>query len=397
MSFELLIFDSHPVQYRVPIWQRLEAMAPGTSHLVYASDCSVQGHDDTGFGRTIQWDGPMLTGYAYTILNCERGKPLSGWGSLTGRGVGQMIAQHRPSAVLLTGLNYRYDLIAYGQAVRRGIPVWLRCETQDEAMVRSPRKSALRSAMYRAAYRAIDRFFYIGQLNRQHYLNHGVPESKLAPAHYATVDRFAAMNTDTKEQLRAETRQKAGIAESDLVIGFSGKFIPKKNPLILFAMLDSLPDDLRKHTHLYFLGSGELELPMRERAEVVLKHYGVKTYFAGFVNQSQLAAHYLAMDTLVLPSRRRGETWGLVANEAMQAGCAVIVSEAVGSGSDFRQWERFRIFAEDDDQALAAKVVEVAGFIRNFTWAQQGLEQYSVDATAKALADHIETLSVPAT
>jgi len=30
---------------------------------------------------------------------------------------------------------------------------------------------------------------------------------------------------------------------------------------------------------------------------------------------------------MVLPSRRAGETWGLVVNEALQAGCAVIVSE----------------------------------------------------------------------
>ena len=397
MSVALLIVDSHPVQYRVPIWQRLEVMAPNTSHVVYASDCTVRGYESAGFGHTIQWDDPMLTGYAYTILNCERGKPLSGWGSLTGQGVRQMIEQYRPSAVLLTGLNYRYDLTAYGQAIRRSIPIWLRCETQDEAMVRSRGKSTLRSTMYQAAYRAVDRFFYIGELNRQHYLNHGVPENKLVPARYATVDRFATMKMDTKEQLRVETRKKAEIAESAFVIGFSGKFIPKKDPLILFAMLDSLPDDLRKRTHLYFLGSGELELPMKQQAEAALKQHGVKTFFAGFINQSRLAAHYLAMDTLILPSRRRGETWGLVANEAMQAGCAVIVSDAVGSGADFRRWERFRVFAEGDDQALAANVAEVATFPRSFTWAQERLKQYSIDATANALAHSIAALSVPVT
>lgn len=392
MDVTLLIFDSHPVQYRAPVWQRLAAIAPGATHVVYASDCSVRGHADTGFGHTIRWNEPLLTGYAYTLLHSERGKPLAGWGSLTSRGVGSMMDTYQPSAVLLTGLNYRYDLAAYGHALRRGIPIWLRCETQDEAMKRAGWKSVLRSIIYRVAYRAIDRFFYIGQLNRQHYRNHGVPENKLVAAHYATVDRFSDLDIRAKEELRIATRQSTGIADSAFVVGFSGKFISKKDPLILFRMLDSLPDKLRARIHFYFLGSGELELSLKQQAEAVLTQYGVKTFFAGFVNQSQLAAHYLAMDVLVLPSRRQGETWGLVVNEAMQAGCAVVVSDAVGCGADFSRWKRFRIFAQGDALALAAKVAEVAAFPRSFKWAREGLKHYSVDATAEALARHPATL-----
>ena len=47
---KLIVFDSHPVQYRVPIWKSIEKNNPGTIHVVYASDCSVKGHVDSGFG-----------------------------------------------------------------------------------------------------------------------------------------------------------------------------------------------------------------------------------------------------------------------------------------------------------------------------------------------------------
>ena len=90
--------------------------------------------------------------------------------------------------------------------------------------------------------------------------------------------------------------------------------------------------------------SGPLEPEMKVLSDEADKKYGVKSFYSGFINQSQLAGHYLAMDIMVLPSRRMGETWGLVANEAMQAGCGVIVSDAVGCSEDFKSWERFRVF-----------------------------------------------------
>jgi len=55
--------------------------------------------------------------------------------------------------------------------------------------------------------------------------------------------------------------------------------------------------------------------------------------FAGFKNQSELPACYVAADCLVLPSDG-GETWGLVVNEAMACGLPAIVSDAAGCAPD---------------------------------------------------------------
>jgi glycosyltransferase involved in cell wall biosynthesis len=385
----LLVFDSHPVQYRVPVWKEMELMFPGSLHVAYASDCSVKGYNDKDFGKTLAWDEPLLEGYSYSILHAEKGTPLSGWRSLTGKGVREQIEKYSPTAILLTGLNYKYDFVAYVEARRRGIPVWLRCENQDTAFERTPVKSIARNWFYRIAYSGINKFFFIGELNRLHYLAHGVASVKLVPAHYCTVNRFDKINDAMKVGLRMQTRNSAGIAKSDLVLGFSGKFINKKNPMILYDMLQHLPPSLLEKLTLYFIGSGELEEQLKQKATAAEKIFGVKTYFAGFINQTQLPGHYLAMDVLVLPSRRMGETWGLVANEAMQAGCSVIVSDAVGCSVDFKNWERFDVFKENDEKALAESVVRLSKLGRDFNWATGKLNDYSVTSAAKSVTKEL--------
>ena len=395
MNSTLLVFDSHPVQYRVPVWQAIETLYPGCIHVVYASDCSVRGFEDEQFGKKIAWDEPLLSGYSSSILNCEKGKPLSGWRSLTGAGVSKEISNHRPSAILLTGINYKFDLVVYYEALRRGIPVWLRCESQDEAFRRGKIKSGLRSIFYRMVYSGISKFFYIGKLNHSHYLTHGVSAKKLLPAHYCTVDRFVQMSYAIKNELRLQARSNACVKEDGFVIGFSGKFISKKNPALLFEMLTSLPSDFLKKLTLYFIGSGELENDLKNLAQDAKDKYNVNVFFTGFVNQTKLPEHYLAMDVLVLPSRRMGETWGLVANEAMQAGCGVIVSDAVGCSADFRTWERFRVFKENDAVELAANVLSLADMKRDFEWANKKLKDYSIESAAHSLAGELFSVYKP--
>jgi glycosyltransferase involved in cell wall biosynthesis len=180
----------------------------------------------------------------------------------------------------------------------------------------------------------IDHFFYIGALNQLHFLNHGVPSRKMSPSLYGTVDPAAGMTEVDKRRLREEARKKAGIAPETLVVGFAGKFIGKKNPELLFEMLPLLDPRIRRRLHLYFVGSGELEAKLRQLAEQALTDFGVHSHFAGFVNQSQLSGQYCAMDIFVLPSRRMGETWGLVVNEAMAAGLPVLVSNRCGCFED---------------------------------------------------------------
>ena len=122
---------------------------------------------------------------------------------------------------------------------------------------------------------------------------------------------------------------------------FVGKLIGKKRPLDFVAAAGRLVGE--KPIHLLFVGSGELDPAVREECTVAYdaglvaatrsRQMRPAASFAGFLNQSEIAAAYVAADVLVLPSEAT-ETWGLVTNEAMACGLPVIVSDACGCSDD---------------------------------------------------------------
>lgn len=389
----LVIFETHPVQYRAPIYVRLQQLRPDSFHVVYASDYSMRGGQDPGFAQAITWDTDLLAGYSSTVLCSGLVDASSKWNAFDGSGVKELIYRLRPSAILLNSLSYRYDLVAYSLALLKGIPVWMRCETQDQAFSRSLLKSLLRSTYYRCLYAGISRAFPIGRLNREHWLRHGLRQRQLRDARYCTPDRSAQLSLQERYTRREALRFKLGIPTCHLVIAFFGKLIAKKNPDLLLQSVPHLSPSLRQKLSFLFVGSGELEVSLRTQASTFKCNDGINTHFAGFVNQTALLDWYLAADVVVLPSRRAGETWGLVVNEALQAGCSVVVSDAVGCAADFGGWERFRTIPIGSPRHLAEALEDLASYQRSFDWAEEGLQDYSIEAAAQALATAIVDLS----
>ena len=382
MSRKLLIFDSHPVQYKAPVYQQLAKLKPGALKVAYCTDCSVRGHRDQDFGQVVAWDTPLLEGYESVVLNNERGEPLKGARSLTGRGVFRLLKNERPDAVLISQFLYQADLAAYLSCLRLRIPIWIRHETQDEAFRRRPWKRMLRSLAYRVIYSGVSHAFYIGQLNREHLLRHGMKEARLSIAPYCVDSPIPAMSAEAKAAMRREMRAKLGIRDGDTAVLFSGKLIQKKAPDLILDAFSRLSAERRAATRIVFLGSGIMVDELKARAE----QFPGSAIFPGFVNQRDLPGYYLAADMLVLPSRRMGETWGLVVNEALHAGCCVIVSDAVGSHREFGGWERVRVIKEEAADACAAAIEQLAKFPRSFDWCEKAMEQYTVHAAASAIA-----------
>jgi len=73
-------------------------------------------------------------------------------------------------------------------------------------------------------------------------------------------------------------------------------------------------------------------------------------------------------------------------NEALHAGCGVIVSDAVGSHREFGKWERVRVIKEGDAAGCAVAIEELTGFQRSFDWCEVKMQGYSVSAAAAAIA-----------
>lgn len=342
---KLFIFESHPVQYHAPVYCKLQGLCQergsGEIHVFYATDITLRGHYDKGFGEIVAWDEPLLQGYPATTLNNENGIPLNGFNSLSGKGIFSLLKRERPDAIMLTGLAYRFDWAAYLTALILRIPLWIRTETQDQAFERGWLKSLLRSWFYRAAYAPVHKALVIGRLNAEHYQTHGLKPNRHVQSLYCVVDRFERLTEQEAMACRRRVRTETAFRDGTLVLLFCGKLQPKKNPEALLEALAAMPAGERARFGVMYVGSGELEDQLRLKARELS---GVKVYFAGFKNQTELAPYYLGSDILVLPSRQMGETWGLVVNEALLARCRVIISRFAGCHADFAQAPAVTVF-----------------------------------------------------
>jgi glycosyltransferase involved in cell wall biosynthesis len=83
------------------------------------------------------------------------------------------------------------------------------------------------------------------------------------------------------------------------------------------------------HPYLVIVGDGE-ERAALERQAAETGFSGIR--FCGFRNQSELPAFFDIASVFVLPSQH--EPWGLIVNEVMNAGCAVILSDDCGCQPD---------------------------------------------------------------
>lgn len=389
---KLVIFESHPIQYRVPLYQKLNELRPDSFFVVFASDFSVQGYRDSGFGSQCMWDIPLLEGYPFLVLNPGSKSSPDNFLDLKAPGLFRLINKLKPNAILMTSFNYQCDMVAYLSALRIGLHLWIRMETQDQALSRSVFKSWLRSLIYRSLYQPVKKAFFIGKLNKQHYSKHGIPNHKLFPAHYCTLNSLKFVSNEEKIKLRKTIRESLGIEGNVLIISFFGKFIEKKDPLLLYKCISYLSLDVRNNLGLMFIGNGELKTDLQKQANKLLSSQNIRSYFPGFINQKELPGWYLAADLVVLPSKKMGETWGLVINEALQAGCSVVVSTAVGCHADFRNLERVRTIPAGDSNALAAEVESLAQYSRDFYWAENFLQEYSIESAAQSLAEAIDTI-----
>lgn len=376
---KLLILASHPVQYHAPVFRSVSQQLAQSGHeclVVYLSDFSIQGYQDPGFSTSFAWDEPLLEGYRSQVLNANSKNPPQNFFDLKAPGWSHLIKTERPTRLMVTTLNYQGVLSAVLRARATGIPCTLRVETNDDAVRRSQLKDIGRSLIYKSLYTWFDSAIAIGSLSQQHLVKHGIQADNVGLAYYCVPDRFQNFSLQKKHNMRHKMRQKLGFTEDQFVVLFCGKLISKKNPELLLQAAVQMPQSKRQHLVLLYVGSGDLEKNLQS---VAANLPDLKVHFAGFRNQLELPPYYLASDALVLPSNRQGETWGLVVNEALQAGLPCIVTDAVGCSVDFSNFPDFQVIPEQKAGLLAEAIAKIMYIPRDFERYQLAMGDFSVE------------------
>ncbi len=384
----VLLLCSHPTQYSSPMWRRI-AQHPQVEALV--AYCGLEGaesHVDPGFGVEVAWDVPLLDGYSWVKLKNVSPRPAVGpFFGLVNPGVWKLIRRNQFDAIaVFTGYMCATFWMALTAAKISGIPLLY----GTDATTLHPRDSQSWKAWVKKhswpwLFRMADVVIApsSGTVALMRSLN--IPEERIELMPYV-VDNHWWLEKATLVD-RAAVRKSWGILENANVILFCAKLQPWKRPqdlLRAFAHAD-IPD-----SYLVYAGDGALRGQLEREATEL--HVQERVRFLGFKNQSALPQVYCSSDLMVLPSGY--EPFGLVVNEAMLCGCAVIVSDHVGARFDLVQEnETGFVYPAGDVEALSGalcRALECRDRLRRMgEAARERMSQWSPESYVESFVDAV--------
>ena len=383
--YRVAYLTSHPIQYQAPLFRAL-ARRPGVDLTVFfCSDQGARRYRDPGFGTELAWDVPLLDGYRSVVLpNLNR---RGGPGSFLGLVNARIVTELRHGgfdAVIVHGWAYATNWLAFVAAAILGVPLIIRGESNGLREPHGWRRVVKRLALG-WLFRRASAFLAIGSLNRRFYREYGVPADRVFFAPYA-VDNACFQKAAQRLPPRATLRAERGIPDDTTVFLFCGKLTPVKRPIDALAAFQRL--DNRERAALLFVGDGPL------RAEIEAHAAGMRNVsITGFRNQSELPREYAVADVLLLPSEF--EPWGLVVNEALNFGLAVVASDQVGAAADLVRAEDGGHIVPVGDVAALSRVMhrcmeERAGRPRAST--KRLIDEWTVEHCADGILDALAAL-----
>lgn len=192
-------------------------------------------------------------------------------------------------------------------------------------------KRYIRPWLYRAYgmvfVRQLDTVFAISPRACQQYAEIGVPQERIAPFGYFVPPPKAALDDH--------------VTSASLRLAFIGSLIPRKGIDVAIQAVTMLRQSGRSVT-LDLYGPGTP--PIASGNDSVT--------YRGILPFGQIAATLGGYDALIVPSQFDG--WGVVVNEAIQAGVPVAASDATGAGAFVAAHGCGALFQTGDVAALAA-------------------------------------------
>ena len=366
-KIRLAYLVTHPIQYQAPLLRLLAAEPDLDLTVFFCSDFSLQSYLDVEFGQVIDWDVPLLEGYRHEFLPALGGKDRVTFWRPFNYGLSRRLKEGNFQVLWIHGYARWFHWTAMVSAKAAGVKVLMRDEATLNSAARSLGKRAAKQGFFVVLNKLVDGFLAIGGANADYYRHHGVPGEKIFLVPYAVDNAFFQKKAREASAQAAVLRRSLGLENGRPVILFVGKLSERKRAGdLLEAYIRLSPGEgAEPFPYLLFVGEGEMRGPLERRAAET-SWDSIK--FLGFKNQTELPAYYHLCQIFVLPSAF--EPWGLVVNEAMNAGRAVIVSDQSGCGPDLvRNGENGYIFRTGDIHGLGRVLGDI---LQARKWAQMG-------------------------
>jgi glycosyltransferase involved in cell wall biosynthesis len=318
---------THRIQYFTNVLDELQRRGQVDVTAFYAYETSQI--DDRGFDRRIEWDNRAGSCFREVILS----RPFNGrhgrfFSSFTHEIFGRL-GEFDPHIVHLNGYNNALQWLAWSWAAIHRVPLLAR---GDGDTLGKPSRSrwAPQSVLARLFASRLWHVFYQGSENRAFWLMRGVREDRLSWIPCVSDGELFRRQSFTEASERSEFRRSHGVGEKDVVFVVSGKLESRKRPC---DAIEALARSEETGTRVWFLGSG----PLADLLQSLAVRRGVadRVHWFGFRNQSEMPAILQAADVLLHPSEE--DPWPYSVLEGAICGCALLLSDKVGSHTDWVQ------------------------------------------------------------
>jgi glycosyltransferase involved in cell wall biosynthesis len=329
-SARVAYFVSHPIQYQAPLLRKIAAQPDLDLKVFFFSDLSLRAYQDPGFGVAVQWDIPLLDGFAHEFLPSYRDRGGLGFADPLCHGIYRRLRDGRFDVVWIHGyhtLNHAQVLLA-ARALR--LPVLLRTDSTLIDRKRSAARLLAKRVFFKLLNASVAAVLPVSQSNADYWRQYlaAVPQF---PMPYAVDNDFFHTSAAQASPHREGFRERLGLQAGRPVILYASKLQTRKRCIDLVEAYLALcsAGTLARRPYLLVVGDGE-ERPAIEARRQQAGNPDI--HLLGFRNQTELPQFFDLCDVFVLPSV--WEPYGLIVNEVMNAGKAVIVSDQVGCHRD---------------------------------------------------------------
>lgn len=300
----------------------------------------------------------------------------------------QTLWQQRPDYLVIYGYTRVPQLTALCWCFITGRPFALGGDATYYADNASGFRKFLKGYWLGRIARKAAAILVVGKASRMFWAAYGARPERVFEAPFAVDNDWFAAERQRQGAKAMAFRKQLGW-ENKTVFLYVGRLIKRKNvDLIVRALRNTASPQVA----LLVAGSGE----EREVLEI-LANGDPRIKFVGSASQQELAFYYALADVLVLPSR--AEPWGLVVNEAMACGLAVIAHWQCGAAVDLVADDNGIVLHSFEVEELTAAInklsTESATLKEMQQQSREKIDYWSFKNAAQAIQQAVEMTGPP--
>jgi glycosyltransferase involved in cell wall biosynthesis len=386
---KIAIITTHPIQYHAPLFSFLSANSNYSIKVFYTLGNQGADEYDKDFGIKRSWNLDLLSGYEYEFLeNVSKNPSSQSFRGVNNHNIINKVREFDPRAIIVYGWKHfsHFTVLNY---FKGKVPILFRGDstTLDDAAA-NPLFIFFKYTFLKWIYSKVDYVLSPGQASDQYFLKSGIPKSKIIRTPHSVDNQRFELFTEREQSRLSQLKSELLISNIDFVFLFAGKFIEKKNPLLLIKAFELLAQS-NDRVKLLLVGNGNLEIEMRKQVASLSVSVSDRIIFLPFQDQHQMKVIYRLANVLVLPSRGPGETWGLSVNESLASGTPVLVSNQCGCAFDLvKQNVNGLIFESNELDDMVSKMelfTDQSFYLQIKARVKEELDYFSFNSFEKAL------------